>query len=64
MEYITAKQDSSARFLKWDDDVIGVINGANVVTFTSPAYNKVVALYTKGADTWTQELATEQGRLF
>jgi hypothetical protein len=49
------KQDSSARFLKWDGDVIGVIDSANAVTFTSPSYNDVVFLYTKGADKWTQE---------
>jgi len=49
------KQDSSTRFLKWDDEVIGVIDGANAVAFSSPSYNEVVALYTKGADRWAPE---------
>ena len=49
------KQDAFSRFLKWNNDVIGVIDGTNAVTFTSPAYNEVVSLYTKGADKWTQE---------
>ena len=49
------KHDNSARLLKWADDVIGMIDSANTVTFTSPSYNEVVALYTKGADKWTQE---------
>jgi len=49
------KQDRSVRYLKWDNDVIGVIDGTNTVTFTSSRYNEVVALYTNGADKWTQE---------
>jgi excisionase family DNA binding protein len=49
------KYDASARFLKWNDDVIGVIDKANVVAFKAPAYNEVVALYTKGAAAWTRE---------
>jgi len=49
------KQDGSTRFLKWSNDVIGIINSANAVTFTSPFYNEVVALYTKGEDKWTPE---------
>jgi len=53
------KQDSSdqylTRYLKWDDDIIGVIDSTNAVTFTSPSHNKVVSLYTKGAEKWTSE---------
>ena len=49
------KHDTSARFLKWNDDVIGVIDNANAVAFTAPEYNEVVALYTKGATAWTRE---------
>jgi len=49
------KHDNSVRFLKWDGDIIGAIDSANAVTFTSPSYNEVVVLYTKGADKWTQE---------
>ena len=49
------KQVEPRRYLKWDDDVIGTIDGSNAVTFTTPNYNKVVALYTKGASSWTPE---------
>jgi len=49
------KQDAFSRFLKWNNDVIGVIDGTNAVTFTAPNYNEVVSLYTKSADKWTQE---------
>jgi len=49
------KHDSSTRYLKWADDMVGVIDSANTVTFTSPTYNDVVSLYTKGAGKWSGE---------
>ena len=49
------KYNESIRYLKWDNDVIGMIDASNAVTFTIPDYNKVVALYTKGVTTWTPE---------
>ncbi|MCL2222814.1 MAG: phosphatidylinositol 4-kinase, partial [Oscillospiraceae bacterium] len=55
MSHTTATQDRSTRFLKWSDCIVGAIDSANTVVFTSPNYNKIVSLYTKGADTWTQE---------
>jgi len=49
------KPDSSIRYLKWNDDVIGIVDDINSVTFTSPHYNELVSLYTKGASKWTSE---------
>ncbi|MBO4235021.1 MAG: hypothetical protein J5928_01085 [Firmicutes bacterium] len=42
------------RYLKWEDDVIGVINGNREVSFTKPDYNPVVSAYTKGKSHWTR----------
>jgi len=44
-----------ARWLKWDNEVIGTIDAANAVRFAMPEYNEVVALYTRGADRWSPE---------
>ena len=49
------KHAPATGYLKWADDVIGVIDNTNTVTFTSPTHNEVVALYTKGAKKWTSE---------
>ncbi|MCL2747363.1 MAG: helix-turn-helix domain-containing protein [Oscillospiraceae bacterium] len=49
----------ASRFLKWDNDVIGTIDNANAVAFARPGYNEVVALYTRGAKSWTPEQFTE-----
>jgi len=49
------RSGSSTRYLKWNDDVIGVIDDTNSVIFISPHYNEVVSLYTKGASKWTSE---------
>jgi len=51
--------DAGTRFLKWDNDIIGIIDGINAVTFIRPDYNEVVALYTCGAKSWTPEQFTE-----
>jgi len=45
----------STRYLKWDDDVIGVIDDTSSVTFTSPSYNELVSLYTRGTSRWTSK---------
>jgi len=50
---------SAMRFLKWKNDVIGIIDNMNTVTFTKPEYNKVVTLYTRGAKKWTPEQFSE-----
>lgn len=41
------------RYLKWHDDVIGVVIDDWSVTFTEPRYNSTVSLYTHGASSWT-----------
>ena len=45
----------SERYLKWGDEVVGVIDKAGAVSFSAPAYHKVVGLYTHGAASWTPE---------
>lgn len=47
------------KYLKWDDAVIGTISAANELHFLAPDYNKVVALYTHGAKSWTAEQVVE-----
>ena len=46
-------------WLKWENDVIGTIDGAYAVTFTRPAYNDVVSLYTHRSKRWTPEQFSE-----
>lgn len=41
-------------YLKWEDDVIGLVSGNNEVNFTKPNYNAVVSAYTKGKTFWTR----------
>jgi len=43
------------RWLKWDDEIIGVINKNGSVSFNAPDFNQVVALYTKGHSKWSPE---------
>jgi hypothetical protein len=50
---------ASRRFLKWDKAVIGTIDAANGVAFVQPEYNEVVALYTRGAKSWSPEQFAE-----
>jgi len=47
------------RYLKWDNDIIGVIDGENAVAFLAPNYNETVALYTQGASVWTAAQLTQ-----
>ncbi|MDR1134588.1 MAG: hypothetical protein LBL49_00170 [Clostridiales Family XIII bacterium] len=47
------------RWLKWENDVIGTIDGTNAVSFVLPDYNEVVALYTHGARHWTAKQFVE-----
>jgi len=46
---------SETRYLKWDNEIIGVISKHNAVSFTEPRLNEVVSLYTKGKTTWLPE---------
>ena len=55
----TKKTGSAERYLKWADDIIGVINPANAVAFVVPDYNEVVSLYTRGATQWSPEQFAE-----
>jgi hypothetical protein len=47
------------RWLKWEDDSIGTIDADDAVRFTQPAFNEVVFLYTKGANSWSPEQFVE-----
>jgi len=47
------------RFLKWENEVIGRINGDNSVSFALPNFNDIVALYSHGSDSWTAEQFTD-----
>ena len=48
-------KDDRIRYLKWDNEIVGVVAKDNAVSFTAPLYNKVVALYTKGRANWSPE---------
>ena len=43
------------KYLKWDNDVIGLIDEQFNVKFVNPKYNDVVCLYTQGVAEWPRE---------
>jgi len=43
------------RYLKWDNEIVGVIDNNNTVSFTAPEFNEVLALYTHGRSKWAPE---------
>ena len=47
------------RYLKWDNEIIGIISRNNAVSFTAPEFNEVVALYTRGRSKWSSEMWSE-----
>lgn len=49
----------AARWLKWENEIIGTIDNTNAVVFTKPEYNEVVSLYTRGVTAWTPEQFSE-----
>jgi len=49
----------ATRWLKWENEVIGVIDSTNDVSFIEPKFNTVVSLYTHGSDSWSPEQFTE-----
>ena len=53
------KFGGNLRYLKWNNDTIGIIDSSNAVKFTAADYNEVVSLYTKGAPSWTPEQFNE-----
>jgi hypothetical protein len=49
----------AVRWLKWENEIVGTIDGTNAVRFVAPEYNEVVALYTHGAKYWSPEQFSE-----
>jgi hypothetical protein len=47
--------DDGRRYLKWDDEIVGLISKNNSISFTAPDFNEVVALYTQGKTKWLPE---------
>ncbi|MDR0885212.1 MAG: hypothetical protein LBN22_02410 [Clostridiales Family XIII bacterium] len=43
------------KYLKWNKDIIGIIDSSNTVSFSNPTYNTVVSLYTHGKKAWSSE---------
>jgi excisionase family DNA binding protein len=43
------------RYLKWDNEIVGVINRTGAVSFIAPELNEVVVLYTRGQVKWSPE---------
>ncbi|MDR3314376.1 MAG: hypothetical protein LBS96_07970 [Oscillospiraceae bacterium] len=54
-----AKSAGITRWLKWENEIVGTIDGTNAVRFVAPAYNEVVALYTHGGAGWSPEQFVE-----
>ena len=42
-------------YLKWDKATVGVINEDNTVSFITPEFNNVIAMYTNGKSAWSPE---------
>ena len=51
--------NQASRFLKWNNDIIGLIDNTNSVKFINVNYNEIVSLYTKGSVIWTPEQLNE-----
>lgn len=47
--------ETAFRYLKWGNDVIGIIHANLSVTFTDPCYNTIVRVYSKGQTHWTPD---------
>lgn len=54
-----APENPPVRWLKWDNSVVGTIDGANALRFIVPEFNEVVSLYTHGAPHWAPERFAE-----
>ena len=48
-------ETTSNRYLKWDNDIIGIIGNSNDVSLSAPDYNEVVSMYTRGSKRWTPD---------
>lgn len=49
------KHFEAHKYLKWDNEVVGLIDEQFNVRFLKPNYNEVLSLYTKGKSQWTRE---------
>jgi len=47
------------RYLKWENEIVGVISKNNTVSFTAPELNEVLAIYTKGQSKWPPGMFNE-----
>lgn len=47
--------DAAFRYLKWNDDVVGLVASDLSVRFVEPRFNTTVSLYTHGQASWTPE---------
>ena len=54
-----SSSDEWLRYLKWDDEIIGIIEPANSVKFIKPNYNETVKIYTRGEKSWVGEQFVE-----
>ena len=54
-----SRETGRKRYLKWNHDIVGIIDSENNVDFTEPHYNEIVALYTQGLFSWTPEQLSE-----
>jgi len=41
------------RYLKWDNELVGIIDRTGAVSFIAPNLNEVVAMYTRGQPKWS-----------
>lgn len=49
------KHFEAHKYLKWDNEVVGLIDEQFNVKFIKPNYNDVLSLYTRGKNLWTRE---------
>ena len=49
------KHFEAHKYLKWDNEVVGLIDEQYNVKFLKPNYNEVLSLYTKGKSQWSRE---------
>lgn len=47
--------DAAFRYLKWNDDVVGLVAPDLSVRFAEPRFNTTVGLYTHGQTSWTPD---------
>ena len=47
--------DAAFRYLKWNDDVVGLVVPDLSVRFAEPRFNTTVGLYTHGQTSWTPD---------